>query len=216
MPAVKKTAPSPPEPGAARKRRGPRREEILKVATKLFHERGFHATGMDDIGAAAGITGPAIYRHFKNKDEILERIIVDDALRLRDRANEIVRASDSPTTVLRGLVELFVQTTLDNPALAHLALYERRTLAPETRAAMERAERLYFEEWVHVLAQVRADLTDAEARVMVRGATGIGLMAATYRSGLSMEVLRSLVTDMMMTALLVERGAKPARTRRRA
>ena len=216
MPAVKKTAPPPPEPGAPRKRRGPRREEILKVATKLFHERGFHATGMDDIGAAAGITGPAIYRHFKNKDEILERIIVDDTLRLRDRANEIVRDSDSPTTVLRGLVDLFVQTTLDNPALAHLALYERRTLAPETRAAMERAERLYFEEWVHVLAQVREDLTDAEARVMVRGATGIGFMAATYRSGLSMDVLKPLVTDMMMTALLVERGGKPVRSRRRA
>jgi len=199
----------------ARKRRPHRRDEILAAATKLFHEKGFHATGMDDIGAAAGITGPAIYRHFNNKEEILERIIVDAAFNVREKANEIVQEASSPMEVLRGLVELFVEITVDNPSLAHVALFERRTLPNETRAAMERAERLYFEEWVHALTQVRPDLSDTEARVMVQGATGIGFMAATYRSGLPPEVLKPLIADMMATALLVERGAA-TRVRRRA
>ena len=44
---------------AGTKRRPYRRDEILAAAVKLFHERGYHATGMDDIGAEAGISGPA-------------------------------------------------------------------------------------------------------------------------------------------------------------
>ena len=61
------------------KRRPYRRDEILAAAVKLFHERGYHATGMDDIGAEAGISGPAIYRHFKGKEEILEVLLLDAA-----------------------------------------------------------------------------------------------------------------------------------------
>lgn len=216
MPEPRKSSPAPPNVRTREKRRTQRRGEILEVAAKLFHEKGFHATGMDDIGAAAGITGPAIYRHFKSKDEILKRLIVDDTLHLRDKSDEIVRGAASQMEVLRGLVDLFVETTLENPALAHLALYERRTLPAKARAAMERAERLYFEEWVHALTQVRRDLSDTEARVMVQGATGVGFMVATYRSGLSMDVLKPLVSDMMMTALLVERGTGSTPPRRRA
>src|SRR5207248_11222301 len=51
--------------------RGERRERILASATSLFLENGFHGAGIDDIAAAAGVTGPAIYRHFKNKDAVL-------------------------------------------------------------------------------------------------------------------------------------------------
>ena len=48
-----------------------RDREILKAAARLFARRGFHAVGVDEIGEAAGVTGPAIYRHFGSKDEIL-------------------------------------------------------------------------------------------------------------------------------------------------
>jgi AcrR family transcriptional regulator len=187
----------------------------MAVATKLFHERGYHATGIDDIGAAAGITGPAVYRHFKNKEEILERILIEDTERVKERADAVVAEAETPLDVLRGLVEIFVELTVENPALAHVALYERRTLPPESRAVMERAERLYFTEWVHALIQVRPDLSDAEARVMVQGATGIGFQGALYRSGLPAETLEPLLVDMMMTALLVDRS-RAATPRRRA
>jgi AcrR family transcriptional regulator len=55
-------APEPPT-----KRGKDRRDQIIAVATELFHERGFDATGIDDIGAAAGITGPGIYSHFNGR-----------------------------------------------------------------------------------------------------------------------------------------------------
>ena len=51
----------------ARRRDPDRRERILEAAAGLVAERGYHEVGMTDIGAAAGITGSAIYRHFDGK-----------------------------------------------------------------------------------------------------------------------------------------------------
>ena len=50
----------------------PRRELLLRAAADLFAARGFHDVGMDDIGAAAGITGPGVYRHFASQQALLE------------------------------------------------------------------------------------------------------------------------------------------------
>ena len=49
----------------------PRREQLLQCAADLFSARGYHAVGIDDIGAAAGISGPGVYRHFPGKQALL-------------------------------------------------------------------------------------------------------------------------------------------------
>ena len=53
-----------------------RREQILKEAARLFAERGFHGVGVDEIGAAVGISGPGLYRHFAGKDAMLAELLV--------------------------------------------------------------------------------------------------------------------------------------------
>lgn len=64
------------EKAAAGKRKlGARKAEILDVAGDLFHRSGFHAVGMDDIGEAAGVTGPALYFHFRSKTGLLAAIM---------------------------------------------------------------------------------------------------------------------------------------------
>jgi AcrR family transcriptional regulator len=214
VPDTRKKAAAAPDTRTRRKRRPHRRDEILVAATKLFHEKGYHATGMDDIGAAAGITGPAIYRHFSGKEEILQRILLDFADSALEQAHEIVRDASSPMNALEGLVELYLGLLIDNPALAHVGLVERHTLPPDTRATMERVERLHFEEWVHALVQVRPELSDTEARVMVHAVNGLGLLAAVYRSGLPRDDVLPLIVAMVMSALLVERPAAQAKLRR--
>ena len=53
-----------------------RRDEILRAAAQLFAERGSRAVGVDDVGAAVGVTGPAIYRHFASKDAMLAEMLL--------------------------------------------------------------------------------------------------------------------------------------------
>jgi AcrR family transcriptional regulator len=186
------------------KRRPYRRDEILAAAVKLFHERGYHGTGMDDIGAEAGISGPAIYRHFKGKEEILEILLLDAARSALDEAREVVAAAASPRKALESLVELYIGVIAANPALAFVGMYERRTLSAETRATMDRYERLHLEEWLHALVQLRPELSDAEARTMIRAVHGLGVAAIVYRSGMERRALVDLVTGMTMKALTVK------------
>jgi AcrR family transcriptional regulator len=200
-----------------RKRRPYRRDDILAAAVTLFHERGYHATGMDEIGAATGITGPAIYRHFRNKEEILETLVLERSTAALDESRAIVDAEPPKgSTTLDQLVAHYVRFLLTNPALAVVAAHERRTLRAEVRAELNRMERLYHEEWVGALRRVRPELDDAEARVMVRAAHGMGVSAVGYKSGLDADALSTLMQRMMLQLLGADRSVQPARNRSRA
>ena len=63
--------PGPPDP-----RRRSRRDEILEIAVGLFAARGYDGVSMDDIGSAAGVTGPALYHHFAGKEAMLVAALI--------------------------------------------------------------------------------------------------------------------------------------------
>jgi len=198
----------------ANKRR-PRREQILEAAVELFQRDGYHATGIDEIGATAGITGPAVYRHFASKEDILETLLVDMSGRSLARAQTLANEATTPAEALRALVDLSVETMLDNPALAYVAQYERRTLPRKSRLAIDKAERLYFELWVQPLMELRPELSEAEARVVVYSAAALAVAAATYKSGLSRDAAKDLIVTMMLNTLTVpERTIARQRGRR--
>lgn len=182
-----------------------RRDQILQAAIKLFHDRGYHATGMDEIGEKAGITGPGIYRHFRSKEEILETVVRERGTAALDAAHRAVADSSSPREALGRLARDYVDTLLVDPALAAVAMYERRTLDPAIRAQMDRMERLYIAEWLSALTTLRPALSDVEARVLVNAALGLGLSICNYKSGLDDDVLAEWVTSMIVTALLNEK-----------
>ena len=75
-------------------RRSPsRRAQLIEVATKLFLEKGFKETGIETILSQAGLTGPALYRHFSSKQEILDTICINAAQRTLHLCIEIEHAS---------------------------------------------------------------------------------------------------------------------------
>jgi AcrR family transcriptional regulator len=79
-----------------------RRAQLLAVTARLFAERGFHGVSIEDIGAAAGISGPGVYRHFPSKDALLAELLVDVSERLRDGGREQVAAGGRPAHSPRG------------------------------------------------------------------------------------------------------------------
>src|ERR1700742_2300084 len=90
----------------AKRRKGARRRAaILEAASDLFRERGFRATSLDDIGAAAGVSGPAIYRYFKSKHELLAVLIEDAATAWRAAVDDVLRADAPPMATLEHLID---------------------------------------------------------------------------------------------------------------
>lgn len=168
----------------------------------LFHERGYHATGMDEIGAATGITGPGIYRHFRNKEEILETLIRDRGEAIMAEVERITASGMAPLEALDAMARSYVDGIVDQPSLAVVAMFERRTLSADTRAWLDRMERGNLEAWVDVVQRVRTDLTEAESRVVVHAALTLGVSVCNYNSGLDDETLAGLLHPMVMTAIL--------------
>ena len=192
------------------KRRPQRRDQILAAAVSLFHERGYHATGMDEIGAAAGITGPGVYRHFTSKEEILETLVRARGEAVVAEADRIASSALPPLEALAALARSYVEGIVADPSLAVVAMYERHTLSAATRTWIDRKERRNLERWVEVVRRVRTDLTEAEARVLVHAALTLGVAICSYESGLDENSLVGIIHPMVMTAIL---GPAPAPSR---
>ncbi|WP_249714906.1 TetR/AcrR family transcriptional regulator [Rhizomonospora bruguierae] len=155
-------------------RRRTRKEEILEIAVGLFASRGYHGVSMDDIGSAAGVTGPALYHHFAGKEAMLAAALipVSEGLLTGGRARVAERPADARAT-LESLIDFHVDFALAHPAVIALHLHELDRLPEEPRRQIRKLQRLYVEEWVSVLTSLRADLVAGEARVLAHAAFGL-------------------------------------------
>jgi AcrR family transcriptional regulator len=167
-----------PEAPTARGRR--RREQIIEAATRLFHLQGFHATSMDEIGLAAGITGPGLYRHFSSKDDIL--------LAVFDRIWDLLRgaiersAGLPPGEALDVLIDTHTTLALDQGAELMLLVRELRYVPEYYQRAAERNDARYTDAWAEVIIKLHPELSLDEARAAGRGL--IGLIGSAARDGM--------------------------------
>ena len=81
---------SPPTGTSRSRAKSDRRDKLIAAAERLVAERGFLAVRLEDIGAAAGVSGPAIYRHFPNKEALLVELLVGISTRLLAGARAVV------------------------------------------------------------------------------------------------------------------------------
>ncbi|MFC7547244.1 TetR/AcrR family transcriptional regulator [Plantactinospora sp. GCM10030261] len=187
--------------GTAPRRRS-RRDEILAIAVDLFASRGYHGVSMDDIGSAAGVTGPALYHHFAGKEAMLVAALVpvSDGLLAGGRQRVAAHPRDA-RSALESLIDFHVEFALANPAVIALHLHELDRLPEEPRRQIRRLQRLYVEEWVGVLTSVRPGLPATEARVLAHAA--FGLMNSTPFLGGEVDRQRRarLLRDATLSAL---------------
>ena len=151
-----------------------RREQILRAAAQLFAERGARSVGVDDVGAAVGVTGPAIYRHFASKDAMLAEMLEGISQRLLSGARDrVATAGPDPTDQLRALVAFQVDFALDNPALITVHERDLVTLPADDAATVRRLQRRYVEVWVDVLARLRPEEGTHASRARAHAVFGL-------------------------------------------
>jgi AcrR family transcriptional regulator len=187
--------------GAARTRDPARKDRILAAAADLVAGKGYHAVSMADIGAAAGITGSGIYRHFDSKSALLVALFdrVIDGL-LADEQQIVAEVTDLRRALLR-LVAGQVEFVIADRELAQVYHHEINNLPADDRRRLRRKQRLYLEEWVHLLDELREDLTDTEARVVVHAAISAIQSTLFHSNSLPSGRLRQLLTDAARSVL---------------
>lgn len=150
-----------------------RRLQLLAAAEQLIAERGFLAVRLEDIGAAAGVSGPAIYRHFAGKESLLVELLVGVSTRLLAGGQEVVDGADDAERALAGLIEFHLDFVLDEPDLIRIQDRDLANLPASAQRQVRLAQRRYVELWVQVLRKTNAALEDGRARLMAHAAFGL-------------------------------------------
>jgi AcrR family transcriptional regulator len=148
---------------------------------------------MAEIGATAGITGPAIYRHFDSKSSVLVALFDRVIDRLLAKANAIAHQDSDIEVALLSLVEDQVDFVVTDRVLAQVYYTEINQLPEEDRRRLRRKQRLYLEEWVHLLCEGRQDLDEVEARTIVHASIGAIQSTLFHGIGLPEDRLRAVL-----------------------
>ncbi|MBD3144698.1 TetR/AcrR family transcriptional regulator [Microbispora camponoti] len=180
-----------------------RRAEILEAAAGLFAARGFHGVSIEDIGAAVGISGPALYRHFSGKEALLTEMLLDISERLREQGARLATTADPDTAdaALDALLSGHIEFALTHPALIRVHERELDNVPEQARRAVRRLQRLYVEEWVTVLSELHPACPPARLRAATHAV--FGLLNSTPRSAgeLTPEAMADLLRAMARAAL---------------
>jgi TetR/AcrR family transcriptional regulator, cholesterol catabolism regulator len=133
------------------------RQEILRTAARLFQQRGYDATSMNDVAAALKLSKGGLYHHFQSKDEILYEIMNHAMEITRDRVLNPVRGIADPEERLRALIRLHIEVVLSpRDREITVMLHENHPLPPALRKRINARKK----EYIHFLENLMAEVQE--------------------------------------------------------
>lgn len=177
-----------------------RREQILDTAAALFAERGFHGVSVADLGAACGISGPALYKHFPSKDAMLADMLVSISEELLEVGRQRDGEADDPREALRALIGWHIDFALHNKPLIVVQDRDWASLPAEARERVRSLQRAYVDLWAGRLRELHPDLAPRQTRA--RAHACFGLLNSTPHSAMLPEAeMTAMLTEMASRAL---------------
>lgn len=132
------------------------RQEILRTAARLFQERGYDATSMNDVAAALKLSKGGLYHHFQSKDEILFDLMNHAMDITQIRVIEPSRKIADPEERLRMLIRLHIQVVLSvREREITVMLHENHPLPPALRRRINVRKKDYVRFVESVIAEAQ-------------------------------------------------------------
>ncbi|MBZ2197132.1 TetR/AcrR family transcriptional regulator [Ruania sp. N2-46] len=179
---------------------GSRRDEILAAAADLFARHGYRGVSIYDIGAAVGISGPALYRHFRSKDALLAEMLVSiSATLLSEGRRRSAAAADAPSG-LAALVDWHVEFALDHLPLITIQFRDLDSLAEADREEVRRLQREYVETWVRLIREIHPEVGEPAARAAAHAVFGL-INSTPHSARLARADMEVLLRTMALAAL---------------
>jgi AcrR family transcriptional regulator len=184
-----------------------RRQALLSAAASLFAANGFNRVSLEDLGAAAGVSGPAVYRHFQGKQAVLSDLLLTVSQELLDGGRSVVAETTDPVVALRRLVGFQVDFALSKPDVIRVQDRDFGNLSDKDQSEVRALQRNYVELWVEVLARLHPGTDAAELRM--RAHATFGLINSTPHSvrnhgrRIAPKTARPLLESMALAALTV-------------
>lgn len=200
MPAQPATTPA--SPARARRRRPPdRRDIILRAAAKAFSENGYHAVRLDDIAEAAGMSAPALYRHFPNKYALFAqtaRMLADE---LATAVGEVPAEPDDPELELRGLLSALTGAAIENRRTGGLYHWEADYLQGDDARHVRDIVVGQHRRIRQVVRAARPALDHDSADLITAAMTSTVASPATHRAALGHRQIDALISAAAMSLI---------------
>ena len=142
-----------------------RSDAILRAAARLFAERGYTGVSLEDIGAAVGVSGPAVYRHFAGKQALLGAVLVKVSHDLVDGGEQVSLGTTTADERMRALIRFHVDFALGNAEVIQVQDRDVAHLSEVDRAEVRRLQRSYIELWMDALTALPSAAADERSAV---------------------------------------------------
>lgn len=144
------------------------REQIIRVATVLFSERGYNGTSMTDVAGAIGVTAASLYYHFDNKQALLLSVLQAGVEEFLPSLEAIAVSDRAPEAKLRKAIANHVAFVLERSDGVSVFIRERRFLEPPYAEAYLVEVDRYDEVFTAVVSEAAAGgrLPDVDPKVL--------------------------------------------------
>jgi AcrR family transcriptional regulator len=179
-----------------------RRAVIVQAAAELFSRNGYAAVGMDSIGKAAGVTGPAIYRHFDSKAAVLAAVF--------DRIIDAVTAGAGPPPGaapgdaagrLADAIRTYADGVVANRSQMAVFVREVHHLPDPESGRLRQRQRALVHRWRELVAELHPDWPEQRVRTAVHASFGLLNAVGTFSSPLPDDELAEQLTALTLAAL---------------
>ncbi|HSV67149.1 MAG TPA: TetR family transcriptional regulator [Mycobacteriales bacterium] len=194
-----------------RRRPRDRKAQIAATAGDLFRRQGYHGTAMSDIATAVGITAPALYRHYPNKQAILADVVLSAVDGLVSTINAALDSATGPADQLRRLLDDLAALAVEQRDASALWQREGHHLEKAERDERSRELTQAIRRWIAVLRRSRPELSGSDADLLCWSALSVYGSISMHHVSPARIRLERLLPDLAGAALRCDVVSPPVR-----
>lgn len=189
------------------------KEEVIKVANKLFVEKGFEKTTMEDIARALGVYKGSIYYYINNKADLFYEILVLTLDQSNRKLSKISKSRLPPGEKFEALLAAYFENILDNALEFQIIVNERRYMLSQKQERTVRKKMKTYEDYLVVALregiEAKVFRDDLNPRVIVDGVISIGngiYKWFSFDGPLTFNQIADMYVELVMTGLCKKRS----------
>ncbi|MEZ5209508.1 TetR/AcrR family transcriptional regulator [Gordonia sp. (in: high G+C Gram-positive bacteria)] len=177
-----------------------RRDRIVAAAASAFSRHGFHGARLTEIADDAGVSAPALYRHFAGKSDLLSAVTRQMAVSTAEILDSVPPRPDDPAGELAALLEAFTAGVLTQRQTGDLYRWEWRALSPDDRAFIREIRLALHRRVRGLLRATRPGLGKRDADVLTDAVFAVAASPSNHRVSLPRKQIETLIRDAALTA----------------
>jgi AcrR family transcriptional regulator len=193
---------APEPPGATAPARRSKYEALLVESMRLFNQKGYRDTSMEDIATAVGMPASGIYRYFSGKSDILAGAFRRSADRWSAEMSTILDGTADREEALTRLIDGHVARSFSEPELDYVYYTERLNMSPADQQILRNLQRSTVETWADLVVTLRPEWTTGQARFAVYAAMAVTIDLGRLVHYRNSPYSRALVAGLMDLTLL--------------